>query len=536
MADKKPVLTLQSVIILLVCGIVALALLIASVFVSRSVERNARENLGNKAMDISRIVALSPVVIEGLEQNKHSGLMQEYTNAIRTAADVEFVVVFDMSGIRKSHPNEARIGKHLVGGDELPSLQGKEYISMAQGTLGSSLRAFTPVRTKDGRQVGAVVVGILLDDVEQVVGQNRSIIHWAAAFGLVGGLLGAIALARRIKRTLFGLEPFAIAKLLEERNSILQSTREGILAIDSDGMITLINNEASRLFGMAGVVSNATGQPVESCIPQTRLHEVLRTRQAEYDQEQDINGVVVLTNRVPLLVKGEVVGALATFRDMTEIRKLAEELTGVNGLLEALRARAHEFLNTLHVIRGLAQLGQYSRLDAYIARVLNESREEVDFVSARIKEPILAGVILSKLSRARESGVSLAIDESSNLPEPLDSEVAHGLVTVIGNLLDNAFEAVQDSAERRTEFAIHQFADGLRIRVADSGPGILPSIKDKMFEKYCSTKGAGRGFGLFLVARAVENLAGEIEVMSAKPQGTVFVVTVPYVTGGDRVD
>ena len=364
MADKKPVLTLQSVIILLVCGIVALALLIASVFVSRSVERNARENLGNKAMDISRIVALSPVVIEGLELNKHSGLMQEYTNAIRTAADVEFVVVFDMSGIRKSHPNEARIGKHLVGGDELPSLQGKEYISMAQGTLGSSLRAFTPVRTKDGRQVGAVVVGILLDDVEQVVGQNRSIIHWAAAFGLVGGLLGAIALARRIKRTLFGLEPFAIAKLLEERNSILQSTREGILAIDSDGMITLINNEASRLFGMAGVVSNATGQPVENCIPQTRLHEVLRTRQAEYDQEQDINGVVVLTNRVPLLVKGEVVGALATFRDMTEIRKLAEELTGVNGLLEALRARAHEFLNTLHVIRGLAQLGQYSRLDA----------------------------------------------------------------------------------------------------------------------------------------------------------------------------
>ena len=122
------------------------------------------------------------------------------------------------------------------------------------------------------------------------------------------------------------------------------------------------------------------------------------------------------------------------------------------------------------------------------------------------------------------------------MPEPLDSEVAHGLVTVIGNLLDNAFEAVQDSAERRTEFAIHQFADGLRIRVADSGTGILPSIKDRMFEKYCSTKGAGRGFGLFLVARAVENLAGEIEVVSAKTQGTVFVVTVPYVTGGDRVD
>ena len=178
MAKTKPLLSLQSVIILLVCGIVALALLIASLFVTRSVEQTARENLGNKAMDVSRSVALSPVVVEGLEQNRNSRLIREYTAAIRSATNVEFVVVFDMNGIRKSHPNEARIGQHLVGGDELPALQGKEYISMAKGTLGSSLRAFSPVRTRDGRQVGAVVVGILLDDVEQAVGRSRSIILW----------------------------------------------------------------------------------------------------------------------------------------------------------------------------------------------------------------------------------------------------------------------------------------------------------------------------------------------------------------------
>ena len=272
MAKTKPLLSLQSVIILLVCGIVALALLIASLFVTRSVEQTARENLGNKAMDVSRSVALSPVVVEGLEQNRNSRLIREYTAAIRSATNVEFVVVFDMNGIRKSHPNEARIGQHLVGGDELPALQGKEYISMAKGTLGSSLRAFSPVRTRDGRQVGAVVVGILLDDVEQAVGRSRSIILWAAAFGLIGGLLGAVGLARRIKRTLFGLEPFAIAQLLEERNSILQSTREGILAIDADGLVTLVNSEAARLFGQAGVTHDVISQPVENCIPQTRLH------------------------------------------------------------------------------------------------------------------------------------------------------------------------------------------------------------------------------------------------------------------------
>ena len=536
MAKTQPLLSLQSVIIILVCGIVALALLIASLFVTSSVEQTARENLGNKAMDISRSVALSPVVIEGLEQKRSGRQIREYTAAIRSATNVEFVVVFDMRGIRKSHPNEARIGQHLVGGDELPALQGKEYISMAKGTLGSSLRAFSPVRTKDGQQVGAVVVGILLDDVEKAVGRSRSVILWAAAFGLIGGLIGAVGLARRIKQTLFGLEPFAIAQLLEERNSILQSTREGILAIDADGLVTLVNNEAARLFRQAGVTQEVIGQPVENCIPQTRLHEVLRTRQAEYDQEQDINGVIVLTNRVPLMVKGEVVGALATFRDMTEIRKLAEELTGVNGLLEALRARAHEFLNTLHVIRGLTRLRQYARLDAYIDRVLNESREEMDFVSERIKDPILAGVVLSKLSRARESGVALSIDADSCLDEPLGAEKAHALVTVIGNLLDNAFEAVQEAAERQAKFLIHRIDGDIYIRVTDSGQGIPSQLQERIFDRHFSTKGEGRGFGLYLVARAVEQLAGEIRVESGKQQGTVFTVKVPVAEGGNQSD
>ncbi len=151
---------MQSIIIFLVCGIVAVALLITNVFVTQSVERTARGNLASKAMTVSRIVALSSIVIEGLDNKPNDFLLQEYTGSIRTATDVEFVVVFDMQGIRKSHPKEERIGKHLVGGDEAAALQGNEYISLAKGTLGPSLRAFSPVRTKEGRQVGAVVVGI----------------------------------------------------------------------------------------------------------------------------------------------------------------------------------------------------------------------------------------------------------------------------------------------------------------------------------------------------------------------------------------
>ena len=530
---KRPVLTLQSKIILLVCGIVACALLITGLFVTRSIENSVRSNLEGKAMDISRTVAVSPLIIDGLAGGGDAQGIRDYTRAIRKATNVEFVVVFDMNGIRKSHPNEDRVGQPLVGGDEMPALRGEEYVSFAEGTLGHSLRAFSPVFTKDGRQVGAVVVGILLDDVETTVYKNQTIIYWATALGLIAGLAGAVALARSIKQTLFGLEPLAIAKLLEERNSMLQSAREGVLAVDDEGTITLINNEAVRIFGMAGLAGAPVGQPVESCIPNTRLTEVLRTGQAEFDQEQEMNGVIILTNRVPLAVNGQIVGALATFRDMTEIRQLAEELTGVNSYLEALRARAHEFLNNLHVIRGLARIKQYEKLDEYIARILHESREEVSFVGERIREPILAGVVLSKLSRARESGVRLVIDENSNLPPSGDQDIAHGLVTVLGNLLDNAFEAVKDMTDKRTDLSIQYAAGVVTLAVADQGPGIDPATRERLFEKGYSTKGEGRGLGLFLVAKALEKLGGRIEVEANAAQGAVFRVAVPYPGGGE---
>ncbi len=533
---KKPGISLQSKIILLVCGIVAVALLIVNVCVTSSIANIVRDNLGGKAMNISRTVALSQIVVEGLDGERGDQVIRDYTRSVRIATNVEFVVVFDMQGIRKSHPNEERVGQPLVGGDENRALLGEEYISFAKGTLGPSLRAFSPVRAKDGRQVGAVVVGILLDDVENAVNKSQTIIYWATAFGLFAGLVGAVALARSVKRTLFGLEPFAIAKLLEERNSMLQSAREGVLAVDGEGIITVINSEAVRIFGMAGLTSRPIGQPVEQCIPHTRLVEILRTGQAEFDQEQDINGVIVLTNRVPLSVKGEIVGALATFRDMTEIRQLAEELTGVNSYLEALRARAHEFLNNLHVIRGLARIKQYEKLDEYIAKILNESREEVAFVGERIKEPILAGVVLSKLSRARESGVLLIIEENSNLPLSLEQETAHCLVTVLGNLLDNAFEAVKESNDRRTDLSIHYMDGVVTIQVSDRGAGFDPAIKEQLFKKGYSTKGNGRGIGLFLVAKAVEKLGGAIEAEASMLNGAVFRVSVPYPAGGDTGD
>lgn len=520
-------LTLQSKIIILVCIVVAISLFVTNILVTRSVAENVRHELGRKATDVARVVARSPLVISELAKNSAGQSIQDYAESVRNTSNVEFVVVFDMQGIRKSHPDIEKLGKHIVGGDEAPSLQGEEYLSAARGTRGLSLRAFSPIFTKDGRQVGAVVVGILLGNVEKAVNESQMIIYMATVIGMLIGIIGAVLLARSIKKTLFGLEPPAIAKLAEERNVMLQSVREGILAVDKSGVITVANQAAKQILQTAGIFDDLVGRKADDVIPRTRLNDVLISGAAEFDKEQDINGVIILTNRVPLKVNNETVGSIATFRDMTEIRRMAEELTGVNAYVEALRSQAHEFLNKLHVILGLVCLKKYDRLTDYIAKVVNENEEEVEYISERIKNPLIAGFLLSKLSRARELDIQMILTEDSYLPDQDRQELTTGLITIIGNLLDNAFEAITDTAIREVMLSIKPEAKTLVVQVLDSGAGLDPLIIEQIFEKGFSTKAENRGWGLYLVSMTIEKLHGQIDVFRGIPRGMVFKATLP---------
>ncbi|SFM26234.1 DcuS/MalK family sensor histidine kinase [Pelosinus propionicus] len=523
----KPIFNLQTKIILLVCGVVALSLLAANALITNRVESDVRATLGQKALDICRTMTHSPAVISGLEANDTIAI-QEYANTIRNAVNVEFIVVFDMQGIRKSHPDSTRVGQHIQGGDEVPALQGHEYISYAEGTYGPSLRAFSPVFAPDGRQVGAVVVGILLGDVEKALRESHQIIYIATLIGLLIGIGFAIVLARNIKKTLFGLEPFAIAQLVEERSAMLQCVREGILAVDKNSIVTIANSEAIRVLKLAGIPGDPIGRHVAEYVPHTRLKDVMNTGQAELDQEQKINGVTILTNRVPVVVNGEIVGAIASFRDMTDMRQLAEELTDVNSYVEALRSQAHEFMNKIHVMLGLVRLRFYDKLELYITRIANQDIAESEFVSQCIHDPVLGGLLLSKFSKAREMAIDMVLAEESFLPEPLDGQVTNELVTIIGNLIDNALDAVKDSPQRQVAVSMRYSDAQLAIEVRDCGPGIEQAFVEQIFVKGYSTKSSGRGFGLFLVARAVERLNGSIKVETSPGNGARFNVIVGY--------
>lgn len=519
---------LQTKIMLLVMAVVIVALLITNVLISRSIEVEIKDGIGRQANSVAHIMARSPIVLEGLTNRASTATMQAYVSESREEAGVQFIVIMNMQGVRLAHPDPTKIGEHFVGGDEAEALAGNEYISVARGTLGDSVRAFVPIVTPDGEQIGVLVVGILMNNVLALVREVSKVLLVATLIGIAVGIVGAFMLSYNIKKTLFGLEPEAIAKRLEERNAMLQSVHEGIIAVDKQGIITLVNDEALRMLNLAGLHDNPIDKPVQDYVPNTRLLEVIDSGKVELNQEQDFHGLSVLTNRLPMMIDGEIIGAISTFRDKTEVKILAEQLTGVRDYVDALRAQAHEFMNKLHVILGLVKLESYDQLNTYINRIASEHEAEVSFVSKRIREPVLAGFILSKLSLAREKNVFMHLAEESYVPQPKQEHIVHEMVTIIGNLVENAFDAVKSSVHMEVE--LHMYCDEgvLYIHVSDTGEGILPEINDNLFKKGVSSKGNNRGFGLYLVQCSLEELQGDIEFETRPGEGTVFTVKVPY--------
>jgi two-component system, CitB family, sensor histidine kinase MalK len=341
-------------------------------------------------------------------------------------------------------------------------------------------------------------------------------------------------LARYIKKTLLGLEPIQIARLVEERSAMLNSVREGIIATDQDSRITLVNKSALSIFKKAGLDDQPIGKDVNTYMSTSRMTNVIRTGKAELDEEQEINGVILLVNRLPIFLNKKTVGAISTFRDKTEMRQLAEQLTGVQLYADALRAQAHEFMNKLHVILGMVHMKNYDQLSEYISETVDHRSNEINFVSRMMRDPVLAGFLVGKLSHAREAGVELHFSSESPVPKPQDNEMVHELITIVGNLIDNAIAAVMDCPIKKVEVVLEYADDILTIEVSDTGTGMTEEEQNKVFQKGYSTKGKNRGLGLHLVTQSINKLEGEFIISSKPGQGTEFIVYIPYYEGEEE--
>ncbi|MDU2063600.1 MAG: DcuS/MalK family sensor histidine kinase [Sporomusaceae bacterium] len=508
---------LTTKIILLVSFVVAISLVVTAVGMSNYIEGTIKENLGNSSMNVARSVANNQAIIEAMELGDRQSV-QEMAERIRTTTGSTYIVIFDTQGSRFSHPVAELVGQPIQGGDEGMALQGQEYFSHSVGTFGESLRAFTPIHSQNGQIIGGVVVGVLMENLQAAVWQSRKFVFAVMIFGLLIGAIGSYFLARNIKQGLFGLEPEQIAKILEERNAVLQGIKEGVIAINREGLITLVNEASLQLLGAGDYL----GKPVEELVPNTRLNEVIKTGCPEYNQVQDLQGKRIVTNRIPILVRGQVVGAVATFRDITEMKELADELTGIRTYTEALRAQAHEFMNKLHVVWGLVKLECYSEATDYIRSIVSHAETEAEFVISRIKNPAVAGLLIAKFSTMREAGTSLCIDPESTLAEKTCLVNAE-LITILGNLLDNAIEAVRFQDKREVHLFLQGDETELMLEICDSGQGIEADVSQQIFDWGFSTKGGQRGVGLFLVDEIVKKYNGVLEFANTD-FGCVFTV------------
>ncbi|WP_433549323.1 ATP-binding protein [Streptomyces sp. CA-294286] len=450
-----------------------------------------------------------------------NGPVQAEAERIRRSTGAEYVVIMDRRGVRWSHPSTGQIGR-IVSTDPSTALAGREVMEIDSGTLGRSARGKVPLRDSHGRIVGAVSVGI---EYETVRGRLLAAIPGLLAYAggaLAMGALAAYLISRRLQRQVHDLAFSDIAALLAEREAMLHGIREGVVALDAEGRVRLINDEAQRLLGVG---NEAAGRPLDEVLGEGRTADVLAGRVSGDDLLTVRGPRVLVANRMPT----DDGGAVATLRDRTELEQLGRELDSTRGLIDALRAQDHEHANRMHTLLGLIELEMYEEAAEFVTEVAGAHRATAEEITQRIHDPLLAALLVGKATVAAERAVSLRLADGTLLPDRLVDP--RGLVTAVGNLVDNALDAAAGSPDACVEVALSARGREVVLRVTDSGPGVPLAQRESVFTEGWSTKElpthGKRGLGLALVRRLAERQGGTARIGDGASGGAEFTVVLP---------
>jgi len=530
----KPVhrlrLSLASRILVFQLAIILGALLMGGVVSAVVASAGLDTQYENRALSVAQSVAELPSVRDALRDSDPSRMLQPLAEGMRKASGASFIVIAGPDGTRYSHPNPALIGKPI---DEDPAaiLKGQTFKGIQRGTLGKSARGKAPIVDGTGRVIGIVSVGFLETGLSRQLMTDLSpyipqiVLYLLVAVGL--GVIGSLLLARHIKRQTFGLEPEEISMLLEQREASLHGIREGTVATDFDGRITLMNDEARRLLRLP---EKLEGKRLIDVLPPGRVRDVLSGEVTGADEVVLAADRVLVVSRMPVVVRGRTIGYVATFRDRTELESLLRELDNARSVSEALRAQAHDFSNRLHTIAGLIELGRQEEAIKLTTESSSVSQELTESLLERVGDPVLGALLLGKSAVAAERGIQFRLTPDSRL----DGDAGHprDLITVVGNLIDNALDAAatpSNGGPRWVEVSIQKADGDVVIQVHDSGPGISHGDLGRIFSEGYTTKIAGpgsrRGLGLALVQQVAARRGGEVTVINQG--GALFAVRLP---------
>jgi len=472
-----------------------------------------------RALAIARTVAQDGRMADMVRTSSPTpdGPVQAEAEKVRRATKALYVVVTDGTGIRYSHPNRAQIGQR-VSTDPSEALAGRELIAIQRGTLGDSARGKVPLRSPDGSVVGEVSVGISTDDLNASMGELVLLLILITAAALAVGMLGAITLARRLRRSTLGLEPEEMADLLREHAAVLGGVREGVIAIDAASRVTVCNPEAMRLLG-GGV---RLGLPLARSGAPGVVEALFSADQAPTGALRVIREQVVLATRLPVQREGKNLGMVLILRDRSDLDELGRELEATRALTDALRAQAHEYTNRLHALNGMLHLGHVADAQSYLEELHGSMSH-----GGGIEDPYLAGLLAAKSAAASEAGVRLTVGDPTWVPgrlrQPLD------VVTVVGNLVDNAIRAARDGVRRPAwaEVTLVSDEEDLVIHVVDSGEGVGPGQVESVFTSGFTTRDIEpdqHGLGLGLARQTARRHGGDVILAHSGDvgQGAVF--------------
>lgn len=532
--------TLSQKIVILITMVVFIALLPSALFTTQRVAQVIYDRVSINAVSINNILCNSDIIIDGLVKtdNSDDGLMASYVNEVDNS-DEAGVAIYDKNFNLRVFYNPGKLADFKRSSLELTQKYSVQDKIDWRENYAIPNRAFGYVKNADDKIVGYVVTGYSDDVLKNSAIDSIIFLLIMTAFGLSVGILGAIYLARHVKKILFGLEPEAIAAMLQERNIILDSVREGVITIDDKGMITLVNIEAENLLKDASIVDTdvLVGKHIKDVLKNIQFDSILNEGRIITNAGVKLGDTLFIITSVPLMLNNKIIGAVFTFRKKSVVEELANQLTGFKNYSTALRAQTHEFMNKMHVIMGLIEMKAYDELKTFTKEVAYNRQSEVSYIVTRMKDITLAGFILGKISRSRELDIDFSLSDESELRNELEVPSVHDLVLIVGNIVENAFDALANfDGERIVSLSILDFDKEIVITVEDSGPGMDEEALKNIFTRGYSSKGKGHGYGLYLVKQSIDNLEGSIDVESAEGEGTTFTVRLPIKRDGEIND
>ncbi|GAA2434656.1 sensor histidine kinase [Actinomadura vinacea] len=533
----RQLLALQAVIV----GLLVVA---GAVLAYLDSERAAVDRARQTVTVVALTLADAPSVRSALARPDPSRALQPYAERVRRDTRVDFITIMSTSGVRYTHPTPDKIGKTFVG-NTAPALAGRTFSETYTGTLGPSVRTVTPVFDDAHRVVALVAVGITIRAISAEL-QDRALPLAAVAAGvLAAGIAGSWLVSARLRRQTRGVAPAVLRGMFDYYEAILHAVREGLVLLDRDGRVVLCNDAARDLLDLE---RDPTGEPADGLGLPAELVGAMNSAEPRSDEIHVGDTRVLVVNTAPVRSRDRAMGNVVTLRDHTELQALMGELDTVRGFAESLRSQAHEAANRLHTVVSLVEIGRPAQAVEFATAELRTAQRLTDRVVGAVREPVLAALLLGKSTEAAERGVELEVAEDTTIETTEGAIEPRDLVTILGNLIDNAVDAVIEGppdgraadVPPRVRVSARTEEDDLVMEVRDNGPGMDQEAAEEMFRRGWTTKApegpAGpRGLGLALVGQAVRRYGGRIEVERAA--GAVVRVRLPMrhpvAAGGD---